>query len=208
MAGDSRPGKTQLVAVRVGDVEVPLSPLGIAGRGLGVQPVAQRAVVEGVNVADVKDDTSPPRPLPVGRFAGDVQIALADAEAGKGRVGPAIDQLETQRAIERDRTGHVVSGEGDRTDGLDGSAHGIHSLTASGCGAFARKAYHAHGVAARLRAWQWQRVSAAESCTLYLASRILPAEEGAGLFSPRGHRRRHAGAARASALFLHQCYRF
>ena len=72
---EQRPSETEFVAVRVCEVEEALSPFGIAGRGRWLAPCCERTVVKCINIGDVKDNASPPRPAPLCRLGDEVKIA-------------------------------------------------------------------------------------------------------------------------------------
>src|SRR5215469_14796758 len=61
-----RPGEAQLVAVRIGDVEVALAPFGVARLGLGVIARGDQPVMEGVDIGVIEDHAAPPGPAPLG----------------------------------------------------------------------------------------------------------------------------------------------
>jgi hypothetical protein len=56
------PSEAKFVAIRIGQVEEPLAPFGIARRRVWSITSRDHARIEGVNVGMVEDDTPPPRP--------------------------------------------------------------------------------------------------------------------------------------------------
>jgi hypothetical protein len=67
----------------------------------------------------MKDDATPPSPLPVFGLRGDIQITGAGAKTGEGRVFSAVNKIEAQHGVEPHGAGHVMRGQGDRTDAFD-----------------------------------------------------------------------------------------
>src|SRR5690349_10731052 len=61
-----RPGKAQLVPVRTGDVEIPLSPGRITRREIGVPAGIGELCVQGVEIGVVEDQPTPPAPTSLG----------------------------------------------------------------------------------------------------------------------------------------------
>jgi hypothetical protein len=53
-------GEAQLMAVRIADMEIPLAPRGVGGRGGRCQPLLYGAAMECVDVRHVKDHPPPP----------------------------------------------------------------------------------------------------------------------------------------------------
>src|SRR5580692_9086960 len=95
------------MAVRIGQVEEPLAPFGIARRRLRMQAGRKGTRVESIDVGMMEDDAAPPRPLALA-FEDQVEKARAGAEAGeRGRLA-AIGDLEAKRAVEADGPRHVV----------------------------------------------------------------------------------------------------
>jgi hypothetical protein len=85
--------ETEFVTIRVGQVEEPLAPFGVARRRV-------RAIA-GRNHARMK------------------RIAPSSPKARKRGLVAAEDHLKSQHAIEANRARHVVGGEGDGTDAFD-----------------------------------------------------------------------------------------
>src|ERR1700731_2946430 len=65
---DQRPSETEFVAVGVNQVEEALTPFGIAGHRSRVVSRCERTVVKCVNIGDVENYASPPKPAPIGRL--------------------------------------------------------------------------------------------------------------------------------------------
>ena len=78
------------MAVRIGEVEVTFAPFSVARGRVRVQAIGQGTFVKGVDVGNVQDDTSPPRPLPICRLADEVQVRGADGKAGESRILPSV----------------------------------------------------------------------------------------------------------------------
>jgi len=73
--GQQRPSETEFVAVGVNEVEVALSPFGIAGHGSWLVSCCERTTVKCINIGDVEDYAPPPGPAPLGRLGNEVKIA-------------------------------------------------------------------------------------------------------------------------------------
>src|SRR5712691_3957417 len=113
------PGEAELVTIRIGQVEEPLTPFGVA-RG-AVRTVAGRdhAGMQGVDVGMVEDDTSPPRPIPLGRLGDEIDVAGSSPKARKSGVITTVNDLKSQHAIEADGARHIMGGQRDGADALD-----------------------------------------------------------------------------------------
>src|ERR1700730_14057639 len=105
------PGEAELMAVRVGQVEEPLAPLRIARCGVRSVAGGDHAGVERVDVGMVEDDPPPPGPDPLCGLGDEIEVAAAGPKARERGVVAAIEQLESQHAIEADRSRHVVGGQ-------------------------------------------------------------------------------------------------
>src|SRR5262249_7478958 len=57
-----RLGETELMTIRVGQVEEPFAPFGVARRGVRAIAGRDHARMQGIDVGMVKDDAAPPRP--------------------------------------------------------------------------------------------------------------------------------------------------
>src|SRR3984885_2151974 len=77
------------------------APLGLAGR-------CERTVVKCVNIGDVENYASPPRPAPLGRLDDEVKIAHPCSKAGEGRLFAAMQDFKPQGAVESDSSWHFV----------------------------------------------------------------------------------------------------
>src|ERR1700756_4922281 len=104
------------MAVRIGQMKIALAPLGVAGRGQGLMAGFKRTLVEDVDIADVEDDASPPRPLLLLALRDQVEITRSDAKAGKGSRLAAVAHVESERTVKADGTCHIV---GSKRDGAD-----------------------------------------------------------------------------------------
>src|SRR5262245_3934666 len=81
--GSQRPREAELVAVEIGEVKVSLAPFGVARRRRRLPSGRQRALVERVDVSDIKDDASPPGPVFVGLHR-QIEITRARTKAREG----------------------------------------------------------------------------------------------------------------------------
>ncbi len=114
-----RLGKTELVAVRVGQMEEALAPFGIARRGVRTVAGRDHAGVQRIDVGMVEDDTPPPGPVSFSGLGDEVEIAHSRPKAGERGVPSTVKHLEAQHAIETHCARHVVSGERNRTDAFN-----------------------------------------------------------------------------------------
>src|ERR1700719_4383166 len=113
------PGEAELMTVRIGHVEEPLPPFGVAGGGVGPVSGRYHARIEGVDIGIIKDDASPTRPCPLMHLRDEFDIARARPEAREIRVIATVDHLKSEVAIEAHRARHVVRGKRYRADVLD-----------------------------------------------------------------------------------------
>src|SRR4051794_37949437 len=81
-AGREGPGEAELVPVPVLDVEVPLAPGGIGGRGARLVAGGASTLVHVVDARDPEDD---PTPDLVDRRVGRVQLQVQEAVTGPER---------------------------------------------------------------------------------------------------------------------------
>src|SRR5262249_32979396 len=91
-----RLGETELVAVRVGQMEEALAPFGIARRRVRAIAGRDHARMQRVDVGMVEDDASPPRPRSLGRLGDQIEIARSSPKARKRGVAAAVDHLKSQ----------------------------------------------------------------------------------------------------------------
>lgn len=80
---EQRPGETKFVAVGINQVEVALTPFGVAGDSSRLVSCCKRTVVKCVNVGNIKDYASPPGPAPIGRLGDEVEITRSSPKAGE-----------------------------------------------------------------------------------------------------------------------------
>jgi hypothetical protein len=73
------PSEAQFVAVRIGQVEEPLAPFGIARCRVWSITGRDHALIEAVDVGMVEDDTSPPGPLLLSRLGDEIEKAGSSA---------------------------------------------------------------------------------------------------------------------------------
>src|SRR3954451_7505361 len=88
-----RPRKTQLVAVRVGDVKEALAPFCVARRRLRPESSRDEPGIEAIDIVVVKNRATPPRPIPVRGLHDQVEKIRPRAETGETRILAAIEQL-------------------------------------------------------------------------------------------------------------------
>jgi hypothetical protein len=103
-----RPSKAKFVTIRVGQVEEPLSPFGIARCRVRTVAGRDHTLMEGVNIRMIKDCTSPPRPTSL--LGDEIKIATSGPKARKRCVVATVNDLKSQHAIEADGTRHAVGG--------------------------------------------------------------------------------------------------
>jgi hypothetical protein len=106
---EQRPSETEFVAVGVNQVEEALTPFGIAGHGSRLVSRCERTVVKCVNISDVENYASPPKPAPLGRLDDEVKIARPCSKAGEGRLFAAMQDLKPPA---RGRIGQFVAFRG------------------------------------------------------------------------------------------------
>src|SRR6516225_7624986 len=94
-------------------MEIALAPFGVARLGGGLQAGRQRALIQGIDIVDIEDDASPPRPPLLLALGDEVEITASGPIAGKGCGFAAIEDVETERGVEADGAPHVVGGERD-----------------------------------------------------------------------------------------------
>jgi len=105
-----RPSKAKFVTIRVGQVEEPLPPFGIARYRVRAVAGRDHTLMESVNIRMIKDYTSPPRPTSLVRLGDEIKIATSGPKARKRCVLATVHDLKSQHAIEVDGTRHVVGG--------------------------------------------------------------------------------------------------
>ena len=111
--------ETELVTFRVGQVEEPLAPFGVARRRVRAIAGRDHARMQGIDVGMVEDDTSPPRPTPLRRLGDEIEIAASRPKARKRCVVATVNDLKSKHAIEVDGTPHAVGSQRDGTNALD-----------------------------------------------------------------------------------------
>src|SRR5262249_9500959 len=113
------PGKAELVAVGIGQMEKALAPFGIARRRVWTETRRAEAGGERIYVGMIEDDATPPPPATPGRRGDQVEIALSRPKAREGSIIAAVDNLKAQHAIKAHRARHIVGCERHGTDILD-----------------------------------------------------------------------------------------
>ena len=73
------------MAIGGGQMEIALTPFGVAGRGRRLLARFHRAFVSGIDIIDIEDDGPPPRLALLLARRDDIEIAGAGAKAGEGR---------------------------------------------------------------------------------------------------------------------------
>jgi hypothetical protein len=113
------PSEAKFVTIRVGQVEEPLAPFAIARCCVWTIPGRDHARMERVNVGMVEDNTSPPRPIPLGRLGDEIEIVDSSPKARKPCIVTTMNDHKSHHALEADGARHVVGGQRDGTDALD-----------------------------------------------------------------------------------------
>src|SRR3990172_8670126 len=88
--------KAQFMAVRVGDVEIALTPFRGARGKPGLQTLLHGVPVHAVHVRYVKDHPAPPRPTLILGRSDEVEIAAARVETGERSRCSAVSNGKTQ----------------------------------------------------------------------------------------------------------------
>src|SRR5262245_23469860 len=89
------PSEAEFVTIRVGQVEEPLAPLGIARCRVWNVAGRDHVRMEGINVRVVKNNTSPPGPPPLDRLGDEIEIAGSSPKARKRSVLTSINDLKS-----------------------------------------------------------------------------------------------------------------
>ena len=89
-----RPGETELVTIRIGEVEEALAPRGITRGRVGMVAGRDHARVQGVDVGMIEDDASPPRPGSLGWLGDEIEITPPGTKAREGGGGAAVGRLQ------------------------------------------------------------------------------------------------------------------
>ena len=113
--------KTELMPIGIREVKIPLSPGAILGWGRG-QPLSYRSVVEGIDIVDAENGTTPPGRLKM-RCQGEIDIRFPSLEGTEPCLRTAIDYSKAQLRVEGDRLWH----------GPDGKGHGANVVNHAGC---------------------------------------------------------------------------
>ncbi len=113
------PRETQLVPVRVTQVEVTLAPRGIARREERAKPGCGRTRVHSVDIRHVENHP-PPTPLSViERHLLQVEVLSAYLVARERRLSAAVETPQPEDLVERRRGSHVTHRQRDRADRLE-----------------------------------------------------------------------------------------
>src|SRR5271166_3766764 len=113
------PGEAEFMPIRVGQMKETLTPWGITWRSVRSIAVRDDTSVQSVDIRHVEDDATPPCPVSPFGLDGEVQIARSHPKTGEGCVLASTDEIEAQRGVETDCTGHIMGRQCDRTDALD-----------------------------------------------------------------------------------------
>jgi hypothetical protein len=111
--------EAEFVTIWIGQVEVALAPLGIAGSRRWRKPCRTRALIEAIQIGHIRRSRVPTGPLPLCRLSDQVQMARSSSQAGERGCFTAIQDLKPERLVEPDRSGHVVGGECNGAQSLD-----------------------------------------------------------------------------------------
>src|SRR5215469_5892822 len=114
-----RSSKAQLVPVGVSQVEEAFAPLGVARRGVGRAAGRDEMGMKRIDIGYVEYQSSPPRPVALGRLDDQVDEIAAGAKTAEPRVLTAIQQLEPQHPVKPNSPLHVVGGERNGADAFD-----------------------------------------------------------------------------------------
>ena len=148
------------MTIRVGEVEEPFAPFGILRCRVWTVAGRNHARMERVNVGMVEDNTSPPRPISLGRLGDEIEIICSSSKARKRCVITTMNDLKSQRAIEADGARHIVGSQRDRTDALDHRENAPLRLRSCRIGAL-RSQYQDRFA---IIAGEWHRTGTAEGC--------------------------------------------
>src|SRR4029077_8918949 len=129
------PSEAKFVTIRVGEVEEPFAPFGILRCRVWTVAGRNHARMERVNVGMVEDNTSPPRPISLGRLGDEIEIICSSSKTRKRCVITTMNDLKSQHAIETDSARHIVGSQRDRTDALDHRENAPLRLWSCGIGA-------------------------------------------------------------------------
>src|SRR5262245_44118406 len=113
------PSEAKFVAIRIGQVKEPLTPIGIARWRVWSITGRDHIRIEGINIGMVEDDTPPPRPFSFRGLCDQIEKAGSSPKARKCCAITTTNDLKSQRAVESDGTRHVVRGQRNGTDALD-----------------------------------------------------------------------------------------
>ena len=108
-----RLGEAEFMPVRVGDVEVPLTPKCVS-RFVRRQPCSFESVVVGSDIIDSKNHAAPPS-RDRSRVHLQIDERVAVPEAAEFGIRPTVDKVESENLIELHRAGHLPDGERDGT---------------------------------------------------------------------------------------------
>src|SRR5690348_64309 len=93
-------GEAELLTVRVGHVEEPLAPFGVARLSIRVKAGRDYSCVQAVDIGVVEDHMPPPRPGPLDWLGDEIEIAGSRTKARERCIVAAINQIEAKHAIE------------------------------------------------------------------------------------------------------------
>jgi hypothetical protein len=125
-----RPSEAKFVTIRVGEVEEPLAPFGIVRCRVWAVAGRDHARMEGVNVGMVEDNTSPPRPISLGRLGNEIEIAVSNPKTRKRCLVTTMNDLKAEHAIEANSARHNADAER-KTKGRPDGRPCFHTLSLS-----------------------------------------------------------------------------
>ena len=83
--------EAKFVTIRVGEVEEPFAPFGILRCRVWTVAGRNHARMKRVNVGMVEDNTSPPRPISLGRLGDEIEIICSSSKTRKRFVSRTQD---------------------------------------------------------------------------------------------------------------------
>src|SRR5712671_523945 len=94
--------EAKFVAIRIGQVEEPLAPFGVARCRVWSVAGRDHARIQGVDVGIVEDDPPPPRPISLRGLCDEIEKAGSGPKTCKRGVTTTMNDLKSQHAIEGD----------------------------------------------------------------------------------------------------------
>src|SRR5712691_8610073 len=117
-------GKTQLLPIGIGQMQIPLPPRAILRRGRGATS-REHGLIERIDIVNAKDCAAPPG-REIARREGQIDESMPSLDGTEARLWPAIDQREAEFAVESNGLGHGPYSKGHGTDVVN-HRHCVHS---------------------------------------------------------------------------------